>query len=257
MADLIEQVSVSVHAGFPLRSHRTPSPFVLSVAEQSSAKSKHRACVDQRPFDFAPAALRSGRTVCGCSTTLRTNGDARRAANEGHAIIRGGATLRGNGDACVERNPRSGFRHKGTIGPPSSLTRTGSPSPFVPGSRIRSHRFPSPFVLSVAEQSSAKSKHRACAMSGPSTSRLRRYAQGERSAMANRNAGSIGGCGCGHGGIACGGSALRPCPQHGPNQYRITERITLPSCMRSNAWLIRSSGNTALTNSSILNSPAM
>jgi len=41
------------------------------------------------------------------------------------------------------------------------------------------------------------------------------------------------------------------------HQYLITDRITLPSCMRSNASLIFSSGITAETNSSILSSPSM
>src|SRR6185437_12433206 len=38
-------------------------PFVLSVAERSSAKSKHVNGRMIAPFDFAPLALRSGRTV--------------------------------------------------------------------------------------------------------------------------------------------------------------------------------------------------
>jgi tetratricopeptide (TPR) repeat protein len=65
------------------------------------------------------------------------------------------------------------------------------------------------------------------------------------------------------GGTACGqrmrargvagGAAVRPRPIA---QYAITVRITLPSCIRSNARLICSSGSTAETNSSTLKSPA-
>jgi hypothetical protein len=38
-------------------------PFALSVAERSSAKSKRFPAWDFERFDFAPAALRSARTV--------------------------------------------------------------------------------------------------------------------------------------------------------------------------------------------------
>ena len=48
-------------------------PFVLSVAERSSAKSKHLVEV---PFDFAPPALRSGRTENYRATSFRRIAEA-------------------------------------------------------------------------------------------------------------------------------------------------------------------------------------
>src|SRR5580700_3715316 len=50
-------------------------------------------------------------------------------------------------------------------------------------------------------------------------------------------------------------SCLTVCGTSRPDQNRMTERMTLPSCSRSNARLISSSGSTSLTIWSILISP--